>query len=745
MAVDRFYIGYVDQNSGLQTNVRPYAIPDSAFARLNNAYVFRGRVRKRFGAELLEGSVPTPGYEQLQSRLRINIGNTPGPLNIPGAFPQLAIGQMFSVGDNIFTIWQLGAGVTTFSTNPAITATIDSVVNPNTVTFVGAPPATTVYWYPALPVMGLSTLEQSNINDESLVAFDTQFAYQYTTTGFERIAGEAAPGDSVWTGSNSQFFWTTNYRGATASDNFLFVTNFNENEPNFMRYLSAGGTTWNSFRPQITVTPTYLNSARILVAFKNRLIALNTWEGAVSPGSNFRQRARYSQIGDPTDLVNGWREDVPGRGNFIDAATSESIVTAEFIKDRLIVYFERSTWELVYTGNQAYPFLWQQINTELGAESTFSIIPFDKVAIGVGNVGIHACNGSNVERIDSSIPDAVFEFHNENDGVERVYGIRDYYVEMIYWSIPDVTRDATFPFNNRILVYNYQTGTWAFNEDSITCFGYFQQQQSGTAIIWANLNQTWAETELTWGSAPLQGRFRNVVAGNQEGFVFLVNADAGRNAPSLQITDILTTPTTQLTIVNHNLSDGSMGPADFIIIENAQGVTGLNGNIYKIQQVIDANTIDLGNVPFTGTYTGGGTAARVSVIDIYTKQYNFYANRGRNAYVSKVDFMVDKTSDGAITIDYFISSSEFSLVTGGTATGALVGTSVLETFPYALIPFEQQQARLWHPVYVQADGEYVQLRVYLSDDQVTDPDIAFSDFELHAMIFYATPTSARLQ
>ena len=52
-------------------------------------------------------------------------------------------------------------------------------------------------------------------------------------------------------------------------------------------------------------------------------------------------------------------------GGYIDASTEEQIVSAEFIKDRLIVYFERSTWELAYTGNEVLPFVWQKINTEL--------------------------------------------------------------------------------------------------------------------------------------------------------------------------------------------------------------------------------------------------------------------------------------------------------------------------------------------------------------------------------------------
>lgn len=88
----------------------------------------------------------------------------------------------------------------------------------------------------------------------------------------------------------------------------------------------------------------------------------------------------------------------------------------------------------------------------------------------------------------------------------------------------------------------------------------------------------------------------------------------------------------------------------------------------------------------TGTYQGNGTAARVSRIDIYTKQYNFYVKDDRNAYIQRVDFLVDKTVNGAITVDYFPSTSDESMIENGLATGALTGNGVLETFPYPLYP-----------------------------------------------------------
>src|SRR5207247_7694475 len=107
-----------------------------------------------------------------------------------------------------------------------------------------------------------------------------------------------------------------------------------------------------------------------------------------------------------------------GKGDSIDAPTSEAIVTALILKDRLIVYFERSTWELVYTGNQVIPFDWQTINIELGAESTQSVVPFDSVILGVGDVGIHSCNGGNVARIDDKIPDEILQVNNSHSGTD---------------------------------------------------------------------------------------------------------------------------------------------------------------------------------------------------------------------------------------------------------------------------------------------------------------------------------------
>lgn len=752
MPIDRFLVAPFDSNSGLQTNVKPWLIPDEAFEQLDNAYVFRGRVRKRFGSKWLAD-------DKLGTRLRMTL--VPAGLVVTTPM-NIVIGQQFSIGNDIFTVTNITPPypVPLLSTS-AVTANLTAA---NQVTFSAI--AGTVYFYPALPVMGLLNFENNAVNNEFIIGFDTKFAYEYRTAplGWERLNLETTPGASVWTGNDSQFFWGDTWLATDGSTKVFFVTNFNENEPNFIRtFNQSAPNTWNNFRPQIdnAVPPNFLNSARIVVVFKGRLLFLNTWEGPAAPlpGTHYPNRCRFSQYGSPF-AVDAFRQDLSGHGGAIDAPTTEAIITVEFIKDRLIVYFERSTWELVYTGNQVYPFTWQKINTELGVESTFSIVPFDKVAIGVGNVGIHACNGANTERIDEKIPDEVFAIHNADQGVERVYGIRDYFVEMIYWTFPSVETNATFPFPNRVLVYNYKTGTWAFNDDSITVFGYFNQPPSNS-ITWDSTVVTWDDT-VAWTTGSLQVLFRQVIAGNQEGYTFICDTNETTNAAVIQITNITVGGGNVLTItaIDHNLRVG-----DFIYIIDVSGtgnITLLNNNIFKITiapATKDTFTITYDKTPvvIAGTYNGGGVFARVSQINIVTKEYNFYSKQGRNVGVSKIDFMVDTTAAEAaasMDVNYFVSTSTDPILQNSIANNSALGTSTLDTFPYATVPFEINSARVVHPVYIQANGEFIQLQLTMNDTQMmtvipngvgefTGP--TFVDFELHFMMFYAQPTSARFQ
>ena len=87
------------------------------------------------------------------------------------------------------------------------------------------------------------------------------------------------------------------------------------------------------------------------------------------------------------------------------------------------------------------------------------------------------------------------------------------------------------------------------------------------------------------------------------------------------------------------------------------------------------------------------------------------------------------------------------MVSEGQTSGAIQGTSLLETTPYDTVPLELTQDRFWHIMYPQAEGELIKMKIYVSDTQLTREadssnkdeifNIAVSDFRLNAINIYS--------
>jgi len=439
-----------NMRTGLEKDMEPWLIPQDAFPVLEDAYMFRGRVKRKIGYQNL-GRLKRDLVDQ-------GLGDASGAGFAANIFSVLSLSGALVPGSLEITV-----GAITFSDNGDGTLTGSPSTNTGTINYqtgglildfdpsLGAPtPVTMTFsYYSLLPVMGLETREVTAltpqtqpIDAEQLIAFDTKYSYKFDNTlkAFVDINTYKAPGSGpfTWVGTDSDFFWSANYQGAFWATNFipgLHSTTTSTTNGDGIRWYD--GIAWANFNPPLdsSGTPSILQGALIVLPYKDRLLCLNTWEGEdYANRVNHPQRARWSQNGTPfyADPVptnssfqaNAWFSGAGdiGLGGFIDAPTSEQIVSAQFIKDTLIVFFERSTWQLRYTGNELLPFVWEKINTELGARSTFSAVPFDKGVFAVGNLGIISSDSVNVSRIDQIIPDDVFGFENEHNGVKRVQG-----------------------------------------------------------------------------------------------------------------------------------------------------------------------------------------------------------------------------------------------------------------------------------------------------------------------------------
>ena len=99
--------------------------------------------------------------------------------------------------------------------------TTASLSTPVTITFT---------YYPSLQVMGIIKQDTPVIGIDNTIFFDTVNAYQYTNGTFQQLV---AANDVTWTGpnnangTNTYFFWGTNYQGADPSIKYFFVTNTN--------------------------------------------------------------------------------------------------------------------------------------------------------------------------------------------------------------------------------------------------------------------------------------------------------------------------------------------------------------------------------------------------------------------------------------------------------------------------------------------------------------------------------------
>ena len=748
MGLQQLYIAGSD--IGLELDKKPFMIPDKAFSKIENAYVWRDRVVKRQGLKALgrlrRVFVASSLGNSAASVWTINtLYSTLVPPITPEATAEIEPGSVeITIGAIVFT--DQGDGTLT-SVTPGNSGTINYITGIIALTHTaGAGVATTVdfNYFPGLPVMGIPDREISTVNDEETIFFDTKYAYKFVGTGFQEFAT-----GTTWTGTDSDFFWSTNYRGSTPDARLFFTTNFVNDGTSPMRY--TDGNTWTSFQPIIADNPPsaqqfLLYQAQILIPYYGRLLALNTWEGTTAGtfanAVNIFNRCRFSQIGSPI-AADAWRSDQFGKGGFIDAPTNEAITSAIYFKNTLIVTFERSTWQLRYVGEYGLPFIWERISSDFGCESKMSTILFDQGVAAVGDKAIVSSNSLTVQRIDQQIPDVVFGFRNAQNGIERVNGIRDFQRQLVFWNFCDSNLGRRYP--NRVLVYNYINQCYSIFRDNVTAFGTFQPSSN---ITWDSLDTFWDDDDVFWDDVDTQSLFPSIVIGNQQGFISYYGYNS-LDDPSLSVTAVTLASPIVLTIVNHNLeSEEIIQLKDFNFVDGA-GVplaTDLNDRLFQVTRIDEDNIslsewngqIYITNYSYTpvttATYVGGGKVALFPKMDIQTKDFNPYSATGQQVKLSYIDFLTDVpgSSTAAMTVELLLNSSPIAV------GNVIVGNRNVEQSlpsPYYLT----QSDYAWHRFYATTVGQYIKIRMTYDNALMNTLSTHTSSWILNAMSLYVRP------
>lgn len=745
--------------TGLVQGREEFILPNDAYPTLQNAYVWRERILRKKGYELL-------------GRLQRLVTSIPGNTNIAGNFSAnlralLGLEATATLAPGAFSA-SVGANLYTEPTPPDGTLLVNGVPAPpgsfinwattdlGLVTGIGLAPVTVnVQYYPGLPVMGLRTRELANSTNDQMLAFDQKYCYYFDelTDRFQ----EFIPG-TTWNANGGltsavDFFWSTNYWVSSVpifstTDRKLFwVTNdTGQFGANMDSIRVTDGATWINFEPpnygQIDATNFVTNCLAIL-PFRGRLLMFNTWEGPTKASSqSYSNRIRWSTIGNPfiayaagPPATGSWRDDIRGQGGFLDIPTSEDITAVGFVRDNLVIYCERSTWQLRYTGRSIAPFQIERVNSELGAENLFSAVQFDTSLIGIGDKGIVECDSYKSERIDVKIPDFVFQFRNDNNGLYRVHGIRDFINRLAFWTVPTAydAFDSNNIFPNKRLVYNYENDSWALFNDSLTCVGNYQPQSSRT---WLNTPVKWIECDFPWINDQSEG-VPAIVGGNQQGFVEYLD-ELTTNDVSLYISEVNGNADSEivLTCPNHNLQTGFVIEVSGIPV--ATSYDSLNGGIFGIT-VIDSNSFQIFTYNATsgqfdtpvafsaGTYVGGGLIAIRENFSIRSKKFSFL-DEGQNIQLGYIDILLaatESSNPGAISLnvylDYNDSSASNTLPDNQLNT---LGPPTADTFFNSTIPTVSSTlnqvggSKFWHRVYCPTRGNFLTLEYTLSNAQM---------------------------
>lgn len=367
------------------------------------------------------------------------------------------------------------------------------------------------------PVMGIMRYIDESTGAVTLLVASTVNLYFYDPGSNTFILVGTPP---TFTGNITNFFNWTNWQASSGALSYLYMTN---NKDNIATY---DGTNYAALIPVIDGAGQTIDKALDVVVYKQRLLLVRP---TISIDGTQNQAIYWSAIQNPSL----WRTDIAGQGGFLDAPTGDIIQSVEFLRDVLVVFFTNSTWLFRFTGNDSNPFRWDKVNNSKSSNAPYASVAYDERCTSIGNTGLIACDGVNVQRYDIPIID-FYETNFSEQYYAQAFSQRYDNLNQSWTLFVTNDRDPTnFPLvggiapgSNSALVYNFLENTWATYTWSIplTCLGLFYSQKGKT---WADYNVSpadeWENLDIPWNSYSNQKGAPILLAGDTSGFIYFMD------------------------------------------------------------------------------------------------------------------------------------------------------------------------------------------------------------------------------
>lgn len=511
--------------TGIYSYLQPWIRPSDAFDPLVNSYVYRGQLTKRngstkFGNQLtdqqpvmgiMQWRNETAGISVTQSKLVVASADylylyTPGATNDAGTFSKI-----LTVSASAFWSGTATGSITvpTFWANitHASPGTVSITDGTTTITDDGAGNFTNGGIFAA----------GGTIN---YVTGSVTLNFTGTTKGVVlKIACNLSSTNPYFTGTIANFFNSVNWQPTSSStslsSSLLYMTN------NFDPVTTYDGT--NLARPGFYVdsaSTTYITKALDVKVYNNRLLLLRPT--ILNEPNSANQDIYYSAQFNPLNFVT----DVAGNGGFLSAATGDLLLSAEFVRDNLIVFFSNSTWTFQITGLKDPAFIWRKINDSKATKCPYASISYDDRCTSIGNTGLIQSDGVTVDRYDTSIID-YYENNISQQYYGQVYSQRyDNLNQTWMFYVSNDSNLTSFPIvggvapgSDAVLVYNFLEKTWCTYQNSfpMTCMGLFYNFFGDS---WASVQEAWEDVDDPWDSYSNQKISTILLGGDTTGNVY---------------------------------------------------------------------------------------------------------------------------------------------------------------------------------------------------------------------------------